>query len=332
MSITTKDIEDLLEYLFRTGFLLHEQPESLEVDFEDLKIDNSWFSYCFTCASQYWAVWPNFARSLKLSPKDNCITTWNENWTYNYPNFSSFLAKMPFQVVTFPGLHEEWIDQNFKSYRFSIHPSLGWACAFQGDGHDFLVSRRWLEYGPWHVYYTTNDTSIVFFHDPETDAKTALEQASAGYLAMDPHEGGGLLDKTYFASHEFSGILDEETNTLKIVILGRDVSIAEMTDICFYRMGGSSKEDFAHFERLGLEIPEHAGAEYEPFEHVAYIFIEEQRAREHLHELWLRDLQCWAIIEGQEVRLDTDYNPTPQKPAWVQDFAERFNKCLEESE
>jgi len=36
-----------------------------------------------------------------------------------------------------------------------------------------------------------------------------------------------------------------------------------------------------------------------------------------LHELWLRELQCWYVDERGKHRLDVDYHPTPQPPAWV---------------
>jgi hypothetical protein len=58
-----------------------------------------------------------------------------------------------------------------------------------------------------------------------------------------------------------------------------------------------------------------------PVHDVAYVFMEEAPAREHLHALWLRGLQCRAIREGQEVRLDTGYDPAPEVPDWVRAVA-----------
>lgn len=40
-------------------------------------------------------------------------------------------------------------------------------------------------------------------------------------------------------------------------------------------------------------------------------------AEAHLHELWLRELECWYMDERGKHRLDADYNPTPNPPAWV---------------
>jgi hypothetical protein len=57
--------------------------------------------------------------------------------------------------------------------------------------------------------------------------------------------------------------------------------------------------------------------ESKPIDRVAFVFMEEERARKHLHHLWLRELECWVVVKGQEKRLDEDYRPAPKKPDWV---------------
>jgi hypothetical protein len=44
-------------------------------------------------------------------------------------------------------------------------------------------------------------------------------------------------------------------------------------------------------------------------------------AEAHLHELWLRELECWYVDERGKHRLDVDYHPTPQSPTWVENLA-----------
>jgi hypothetical protein len=42
-------------------------------------------------------------------------------------------------------------------------------------------------------------------------------------------------------------------------------------------------------------------------------------ARRYLHELWLRELECWCIdAQGREVRLDDGYQPERIVPEWVE--------------
>jgi hypothetical protein len=52
-------------------------------------------------------------------------------------------------------------------------------------------------------------------------------------------------------------------------------------------------------------------------DHVAYVFVDQADARAHLHELWLRELECWYLDDAGKHRLDLDYHPVPSPPAWV---------------
>ncbi|MBA3462154.1 MAG: hypothetical protein H0T46_19495 [Deltaproteobacteria bacterium] len=54
-----------------------------------------------------------------------------------------------------------------------------------------------------------------------------------------------------------------------------------------------------------------------------YVFIDPADAEKHLHELWLRDIEVWAIVGGNEVRLDDTYHAAPSPPEWVQDVQSR---------
>jgi hypothetical protein len=155
-----------------------------------------------------------------------------------------------------------------------------------------------LEYGPWRVIRIPDDITFIQFHDLTADAETALEQAKPGHERMGISDFGGFLQTDYVYEYKPIGPYVPEERKLKIIVHGRDVTQTEMLDACAAR----------HYQALGSE---------RPLDNIAYIFMEEEPARAHLHELWLRELECWAIIEGREVRLDTDYHPTPVKPEWV---------------
>jgi hypothetical protein len=58
-------------------------------------------------------------------------------------------------------------------------------------------------------------------------------------------------------------------------------------------------------------------------ERIAYVFVDEGDARAHLHELWLRELECWVADDRGKRRLDLDYHPVPSPPAWVRDLEAR---------
>jgi hypothetical protein len=109
---------------------------------------------------------------------------------------------------------------------------------------------------------------------------------------------GGYLQDHYVYEHDLKGLYDATELMLKIVVHGRDMSQLEMRDAC------AARRD----QVLGPE---------RPLRRIAYIFLEAARAEAHLHELWLRELECWTIRDGLEVRLDTAYQPVPIKPAWA---------------
>jgi hypothetical protein len=48
-----------------------------------------------------------------------------------------------------------------------------------------------------------------------------------------------------------------------------------------------------------------------PIERVVFRFADEAEARQHLHALWLRGLECDTFVGGAPVRLTDDYQPPP---------------------
>jgi hypothetical protein len=212
------------------------------------------------------------------------------------------LEALPFDVATMRPLHPEWrrVPEGPLGYRgTSLGGSThGWLCAFRGAGHDRLVSRRWLEHGPWRLHRRDGDLSIVEFHDARADPMTALAQARPGHIRMGIHEEGGYIQPAYVYSKLPRGFRASEGGLLKIIVHGRAVTPCEMLDCCALRI-------------------ETRTVDPGPVSDVAYVFVEEEEAQKHLHELWLRGLQCYAIREGMEVRLDEGYTPEPDVPAWV---------------
>jgi hypothetical protein len=213
----------------------------------------------------------------------------------------ALLAGLPFTTASFSTIHPEWGkgDAPYTSPGFGdLHYAHGWACAFRGAGHSRLVSRRWLDFGPWRVLRGPDDTTLVQFHDLEADAATALTQARPGHTRMGFHPDGGYIPLGHARSNDVRGVYEAKEKVLRIVVHGRDVSQGEMLDACSLRLEGA----------IGPG---------QPLTRVAYVFMEPARARAHLHELWLRELECWTVEMGKEVRLDADHRPTPVKPDWV---------------
>jgi hypothetical protein len=207
------------------------------------------------------------------------------------------IEPLPFELITFGVLHESWLKSYTPPGFSNMQALLGWACAFRGAGHDNLVSRRWLDYGPWRLIRSAGDLSFVQFHDLAADGDTALAQAKPGHERMGISETGGYLQSDYVYRSEVRGLYLANERKLVISAAG-PVSQVEMRDACAAR-------------RDRRNDPK------EPIERIAYMFITEDLARDHLHELWLRDLECWTLVLGKKVRLDENYAPPIVKPDWV---------------
>jgi hypothetical protein len=213
------------------------------------------------------------------------------------------LSNVPFELASFSNLHRlAWGRQTDPDYyrppSFADgHDSLGWAAAFRGKGHDRLVSRRWLETGPWKLWRGPEDVSVVQFHALDADAKTALEQAKPGHRLIGLGSESGFLQSGFVYTMDLKGLYEPATRTMRVIIHGREVSSREMLEWAAARI---SRRD-----------PKF------PFETVAFVFMVPHEARAHLSRLWKYEHQCWAIVDGEERRLDLDYTPPDLTPDWA---------------
>lgn len=216
---------------------------------------------------------------------------------------SELIASLPVTLVSNSSLYTTWQDGSLGDKYLGpgfgdLHWPHGAFCAFKGAGHDRLVSRRWLEFGPWGILRGRNDTTLVQFHDLDAGDKTALGQARPAHARMGISPVGGFIQQPYHYEYDLKGRYMPDLRKLDFVVNGRKVTEREMLDAAAAR----------HYQALGKE---------QPIESIAYTFVVEEEARAHLHELWLHGLECWAIIKGKEIRLDADYHPTPHPPEWV---------------
>ncbi len=212
------------------------------------------------------------------------------------------LSPLPWRIATFRSINLDWFTPkiDYRPPNFcNSHYAHGWGCAFKGAGHDHLVSRRWLEYGPWRLLRDeANDISLVQFHDLEADAVTALSQAKPGHKRMGVDDTGGFINTKFVYETDIRGLYSSDNHQLTIVNTDRPVTQREMLDLCAAR----------YQQTLGPE---------QPIDSVRYVFLFGEQGYDYLQELWLREIECWAIIKGVEVRLDADYHPTREIPEWV---------------
>lgn len=210
------------------------------------------------------------------------------------------------------GLSDAWRRSAIDWPRYSFadsHLAHRTLTAFRGTGHDRLVSRRWLDYGPWLTRRDeARDITYIYFHAEDATPEEALKQALPGQRRMGISLEGGFIQTGFYPwHHTWSGEYFHDDRILEVVATGRRVTAAEMQEACALRL----------FPHLG---------EDRPVSNVRYVFPLEEEARAHLHELWLHGLECWtyATSDGCLRRLDEDYDPGPPdeyKPDWVRDHA-----------
>ncbi|HTA44804.1 MAG TPA: hypothetical protein VK789_20290 [Bryobacteraceae bacterium] len=302
LSFSADDLEGLFHALLATGLAGRDTPDSLFVDTSERKPGADWFDKWsgkykhFLKADWEGGGWlsVNKGRIVKLS---------KPQYDLDPARFLSVVESLPFSVGCAAALYPQWTDgsmgEEYLAPSFGdMHWPLGWGCFFRGEGHKRLCSRRWLEFGPWRLIQGNNDTSLVVFHDLRAEAATALDQARAGHERMGISPAGGFIQTGYAYASDLKGKYYPEQRKLHIVVHGRDVPQREMLDACAARL----------YQALGPE---------NPLDNIMYVFVEEDKANAHLHELWLRDLECHVFREGVEIDLIRGYNPSPQKPDWV---------------
>jgi hypothetical protein len=311
MSITLRlglsgpDLSSICTALAGTDLWGSGPPATLLVDDKPRKVKGDWVTTALAAARRdVSAEWEGANGRVWLSVmKERIVQLTRFGFELDPERMLAVLAQVPFTVCSSAGLYPEWTDGSlgevYQGPGFGeLHWPHGWACLFRGAGHDRLVSRRWLDFGPWKLRRGAEDTTLVQFHQLGIDAATALEQARIGHERMGISDTGGFIQNRYVYASDLKGLYYAEQRKLHIVVIGRDVSQREMLDACAARL----------YQLLGPS---------RPLDNLVYVFMEEGRAMAHLHELWLRRLECRAIIDGVEADLTANYAPQPAPLEWA---------------
>lgn len=315
-------------------------PASLKLDDETTADVADWANAITRCKSEGLANWGRASSGeYKLVTVYKLATVRGNRVNVQAPDAFETLEEavavieaIPFMVASVGSIHiDSWGEMDAKRVGFGDrHYSHGWACAFRGKGHDYLASRRWLDFGPWRVIRRPGDLTIVQFHDLAADAETAYAQALPGWERMGISVMGGYLQSPY-TFRTVEGLYHADTRLLEVVVPpGGKVKPLQMRDAAAVRLrhpsgrdeGKRSLNDMSPgarsaMTRLGVEPAGRDELAIGPVERVALVFLDEAGAREHLHELWLRDLEVWLVDGDGKRRLDVDHHPAPTKPAWV---------------
>lgn len=287
-------------------------PDRLQIDGEEILSQEDWFEFSsVTEREKIIATWQDVNSVIYNAPAT--VELSQSEYVLDFKKWLPDFAGLPFELLSTTAMHQEWYEDEALNELYTspcfdrYHCIHGWICGFRGEGHRRLVSRRWLDFGPWRTIRGPHDTTFLQFHDLNADTRTALIQAVPGHERIGESHGGGFIPSDDFGyTFEIEGLYQPADRSLNIVVNGREVPQGEMLEACMIRL---------------WQNPGFSG----PVNDVNYIFVHEKEAEAHLHELWLRELGCWLVNEaGDRVRLDEDYTPPPpDKPQWVKDLEAR---------
>jgi hypothetical protein len=281
-SFSGRDTTALVNELRRLEWAPSGEPKSMSVDHADAPAKETLAKALARAKQKIHATYgyPN----LLVIDVGNLVKVGREDVEVSVPGMVEQLAELPFEVAAFDSFHDDWYGD---APSFSDgHVSLGWAAAFKGKGHDRLVSRRWLEDGPWKLFKGPKDVSLVLFHDLEADARNALKQAKPAHAQMGIADTGGFIQKNFVYEHELKGLYVPDKRVMKVVVLGKKLEDLELLEWAAARKEGKL-----------------AGGK--PVDAVAFVFPKEAEAKKNLDRLVRYGHQVWAIRAGDEVRLDS---------------------------
>lgn len=299
IGISGKDNRKLFTELYLL-FFANEEPNILKADNINIKHDLGNISNSFPeYNSNLFLKWNNIG-TLSII-RNNIVLMSLNSFDIEPNNVLSLLEKLPFEIASFETLYYEWYnpDNPYEAPSFGNgHVPHGWACAFKGEGFKRLVSRRWLDFGPWKQHFGKNDTQLIQFHQLGESNETALMQAKKGHQLMGISSDGGFIQNDYVYHYDNKGLYDAKEKKIKIIVHGINISNRQLLD------ASAGK----YYKIFGPEMP---------VDNVAYIFMDELLAEKHLHTIWLHGLECRTIRQGKEITLTDEYNPLPEKPDWV---------------
>lgn len=297
LSTTGDDPAGVVRALAKLG-LLPTSPDRVEVDYETQEPTTDWLDRWFGKTKRSLKAMTDDAHTLVYEPS-GLVTLRVPNFELDPRRTFGELSTVPFAVAAIGQVHVEWWDEDYSTVSFGRgHTAHAFACAFRGAGYDRLVSRRWLDAGPWRRH-TIGECDWIQFHDFGASPAKALEQAQPGWQRMGLSDEGGYLQDPFVYQDDVGGIYDPTERKLKVIVPGtHDVSQRKMLEIA------AARRDLLIRKEM-------------PIDRTAFIFIDEDNARRHLHELWLREHECWFVgPDPVQRRLDETYAPPPVEPPW----------------
>ena len=179
-------------------------PVRLSINLDRVEATATWLEDSLARGRRIQANWrPDVHPSpslLTARPKDGAVG-WQLRCDWSIACLVNYVRSIGAWLSVFDDLHDNahgWQankvagDGGRELFGFAQTRAPGWGCMFVGErGHAQLVSRRWLEYGPWLLDRFADDVSLIQFHDLDADPATALAQALPGHRRLGDNDTGG---------------------------------------------------------------------------------------------------------------------------------------------
>ncbi|TVQ32914.1 MAG: hypothetical protein EA356_12785 [Geminicoccaceae bacterium] len=296
MSFESANSQRLLAELFDFGHVPNKLPNKFIVDRRRRRVTKAWREEIQSLTTEpFKLLWDEARFLLERSQGGVIRASFADLEPAALP---AALESLSFSVGVAASLFGGWYNDDVDyvpPWAGPGHYDLGWLCAFKGQGYLRLTSRRWLDFGPWKLIRGAEDLSVLQFHALDASLAEALAQARPAHARLADPETGGMVHEDRDVQHDIRGTYDAKERLLKVPVLGRAISTAEMMDFRW-------AERFGHIPTPG------------PLERIAFVFLDEAEVGTHLHELWVRGFECWTIRDGLEYRLDDAYQPVPEPP------------------
>jgi len=293
MSAKAADPEGLFRAVVASGFVSEEGPVRLLHHGPDVA---RWSEALAAAEERFSAVYADDGY-LSLDRFDSTVQINRDLDGIDAQALVDTLATWPFNLLTIAPLERLWYRQwqteawdeplFFEEQAWPDLGLVGFGAAFKGEGHARLSNRAALDLLPLKVYRGPNDTTLVQLYDPdEPDEEARLRQHNTALEALGVSRTGIFMIRP--APCELEG-MSVDGDTVWVDIGTRDMLVQE---------------------------PQRARLRqwHDGLARTAFRFATEAHARPHLHNLWLRGVECWV----GDTRLDLDYTPVPDPPAWVQ--------------
>ena len=233
---------------------------------------------------------------------------------YSLEAFFDLLAELPFHVLQahspVRSMDSPWRDVPHVP-GLQHGNGIGWALFFKGPGHHCLPSRRWLTHGPWLHRQGPGDLSMIQLCDWEAPVDVQVAQASPGRAVFRGLDGNHSIYRapepvpTEPPKHPTRWTLPGEYDPERRLWRGPLESIDPLT-----------------VARLVSWKASHHHDPWEPVDTFA-LELQPEVAEANLHILWMCGFQVWVPDGASWRRIDDEYEPEPDPPAWVSEVRAR---------